>query len=267
MSSNGDVRMGPVKRVMVGTDRSITAERAVAWAAAFADRYEADLHIVQVILPGHPDRHAVRGRRGHAGTRRRRRAPDVRHAGRRRTRPRARGDPRRPGDGDRRGDGGARDRRAGGGQRGDGRPQGVPAGQRAEPDQPQRALHGDHREHGGRAGRRCPPAPAGSRRRSARARRSRDRAPPDRPRHEDRDRLREARAEGAVRPAGRRGRRRARTSGQTAARRVGGAGSDVREARADPVDAPRSAPARIHQGARDAAGRRAARSARSRSSA
>jgi len=55
MSSNGDVRMGgPVKRVMVGTDRSVTAERAVAWAAAFADRYEADLHIVQVILPGHP---------------------------------------------------------------------------------------------------------------------------------------------------------------------------------------------------------------------
>ncbi len=39
---------------MVGTDRSETAERAVAWAAAFADRYEADLHIVQVILPGNP---------------------------------------------------------------------------------------------------------------------------------------------------------------------------------------------------------------------
>ncbi len=55
MSTNGDVRAnGPVKRVMVGTDRSQTAERAVAWAAAFADRYEADLHIVQVILPGSP---------------------------------------------------------------------------------------------------------------------------------------------------------------------------------------------------------------------
>ena len=26
----------------------------MAWAAAFADRYEADLHIVQVILPGNP---------------------------------------------------------------------------------------------------------------------------------------------------------------------------------------------------------------------
>ncbi|MGZ5298619.1 MAG: AarF/UbiB family protein [Actinomycetota bacterium] len=55
MSTNGDVRVGgPVRRVMVGTDRSETAERAVAWAAAFADRYQADLHIVQVILPGSP---------------------------------------------------------------------------------------------------------------------------------------------------------------------------------------------------------------------
>jgi ubiquinone biosynthesis protein len=55
MSTNGDEQAGGrVKRVMVGTDRSTTAERAVAWAAAFADRYEADLHIVQVILPGNP---------------------------------------------------------------------------------------------------------------------------------------------------------------------------------------------------------------------
>ncbi len=55
MSSNGEVRVGgPIRRVMVGTDRSETAERAVAWAAAFADRYEADLHIVQVIVPGNP---------------------------------------------------------------------------------------------------------------------------------------------------------------------------------------------------------------------
>ncbi len=55
MSTNGDVRVGgPIRRVMVGTDRSQTAERAVAWAAAFAERYEADLHIVQVILPGSP---------------------------------------------------------------------------------------------------------------------------------------------------------------------------------------------------------------------
>jgi ubiquinone biosynthesis protein len=45
---------GPVKRVMVGTDRSHTAERAVRWAAGFADRFDADLYVVQVILPEHP---------------------------------------------------------------------------------------------------------------------------------------------------------------------------------------------------------------------
>ena len=45
---------GPVQRVMVGTDRSETAERAVSWAAAFAERYGAELHVVQVILPQHP---------------------------------------------------------------------------------------------------------------------------------------------------------------------------------------------------------------------
>ncbi|MGH2596709.1 MAG: AarF/UbiB family protein [Actinomycetota bacterium] len=55
MSSNGDERVsGPIRRVMVGTDRSQTAERAVAWAASFAELYAADLHIVQVILPRSP---------------------------------------------------------------------------------------------------------------------------------------------------------------------------------------------------------------------
>ena len=55
MSSNGGIGVqGPVRRVMVGTDRSETAERAVAWAAGFADLYQADLHIVQVILPSSP---------------------------------------------------------------------------------------------------------------------------------------------------------------------------------------------------------------------
>jgi ubiquinone biosynthesis protein len=46
--------LGPVTRVMVGTDRSETAERAVSWAASFADRFEAELHIVQVIVPQNP---------------------------------------------------------------------------------------------------------------------------------------------------------------------------------------------------------------------
>jgi predicted unusual protein kinase regulating ubiquinone biosynthesis (AarF/ABC1/UbiB family)/nucleotide-binding universal stress UspA family protein len=39
---------------MVGTDRSETAERAVRWAAAFADAYSAELHVVQVVIPLHP---------------------------------------------------------------------------------------------------------------------------------------------------------------------------------------------------------------------
>ncbi len=42
------------RRIMVGTDRSETAERAVRWAADFADRFGADLHLVQVIVPEHP---------------------------------------------------------------------------------------------------------------------------------------------------------------------------------------------------------------------
>jgi len=45
---------GGVTRVMVGTDRSETAERAVQWAAALAERYEAELHVVQVVVPLNP---------------------------------------------------------------------------------------------------------------------------------------------------------------------------------------------------------------------
>ena len=43
-----------IARVMVGTDRSQTAERAVQWAADFAQRFGAELHIVQVVVPAHP---------------------------------------------------------------------------------------------------------------------------------------------------------------------------------------------------------------------
>lgn len=53
--------MGPaqdVRRILVATDRSESAERAVAWAAEMAARYEAELHVLQVLLP--PD--AVRAR-------------------------------------------------------------------------------------------------------------------------------------------------------------------------------------------------------------
>ncbi|HEY7400639.1 MAG TPA: AarF/UbiB family protein [Actinomycetota bacterium] len=46
--------LGPVARVMVGTDRSETAERAVQWATSFADRFAAELYVVQVIVPSNP---------------------------------------------------------------------------------------------------------------------------------------------------------------------------------------------------------------------
>jgi ubiquinone biosynthesis protein len=51
---NGSGGAPGVTRVMVGTDRSETAERAVRWAAAFADAYSAELHVVQVVIPLHP---------------------------------------------------------------------------------------------------------------------------------------------------------------------------------------------------------------------
>lgn len=43
-----------IRRVMVGTDRSRTADHAVRWAAEFAGRYEAELFVMQVIVPHHP---------------------------------------------------------------------------------------------------------------------------------------------------------------------------------------------------------------------
>jgi predicted unusual protein kinase regulating ubiquinone biosynthesis (AarF/ABC1/UbiB family)/nucleotide-binding universal stress UspA family protein len=41
----------PVRRVMIGVDRSQTSDRAARWAALFADLYGAELHVVQVIVP------------------------------------------------------------------------------------------------------------------------------------------------------------------------------------------------------------------------
>ena len=43
-----------VRRVMVGTDRSETAEQAVRWAASFAERYGAKLIVVQVVVSQSP---------------------------------------------------------------------------------------------------------------------------------------------------------------------------------------------------------------------
>ena len=39
---------------MVGTDLSQTASRAVGWATDFAERFDAELHLVQVIVPTNP---------------------------------------------------------------------------------------------------------------------------------------------------------------------------------------------------------------------
>jgi nucleotide-binding universal stress UspA family protein len=40
-----------VGRVLVATDRSATAEHAVRWAAEMAERYEAELFLLQVVVP------------------------------------------------------------------------------------------------------------------------------------------------------------------------------------------------------------------------
>src|SRR5436190_11430571 len=40
-----------MQRVAVATDRSETAQRAEDWAAAMADRYGAELVVIQVLIP------------------------------------------------------------------------------------------------------------------------------------------------------------------------------------------------------------------------
>ena len=181
-----------------------------AWAAAFADRFEADLHIVQVILPRSPTDTRVRRRRGDARARRGRRA-------RRPTRTQIAGER--------------------------GRAHVVidddPAMAIVQRDRGARRSTSWSSGNAGMAGRkefllgnvpnrishnarctviivntRADGQAAASRRRAEPRRRSatsaaeaETRAAPDGARHADRDRLRQARAEGAVRPAGRGGRR------------------------------------------------------------
>ena len=218
---NGSSGAQGVARVMVGTDRSETAERAVQWAAAFADAYSAELHVVQVVIPLHP----ADTEHGTAEVTRARAAAEELQSyathDRGRARPRARGDRRRSRPGDRARDRGARHRRPGRRQRRDGGPQGVPARQRPEPHQPQRTLHRDHREHDAR--RRGHDGDAAVDDDPLERGRDPDRAAPDVARHEDRDGLRQARAEGAVRPAGRGRGRRPTPPGQAAAELARGA--------------------------------------------
>src|SRR6266511_1867364 len=55
MSNREQPREAPaVGRVMVATDRSETADRAVGWAATLADRYGAELYVVKVVVPANP---------------------------------------------------------------------------------------------------------------------------------------------------------------------------------------------------------------------
>jgi nucleotide-binding universal stress UspA family protein len=42
----------PVRRILVGTDRSETATRAVRWAAQMAEQYEAELIVCQSVRDG-----------------------------------------------------------------------------------------------------------------------------------------------------------------------------------------------------------------------
>jgi ubiquinone biosynthesis protein len=53
-----------VKRILVATDRSATADQAVGWAAEMARRYQSELVIVQVLVDQHDERvksHAAEG--------------------------------------------------------------------------------------------------------------------------------------------------------------------------------------------------------------
>ena len=207
--------------------------------------------------PEEPVRHRVRRRRADTSGRRGRGAAGRGRASGRSPGPIARGRRPRPRDGDRRRRGGREDRRAGRRERGDGRPQGVPARQRAQSHQPQRAVHGDHREHHRWGHDRGARAVGDDRAALGRADR-RDRAAPDGSRLEDRHRLREARAEGGVRPSRRRGHDRSRPQREADARGARRARAHVLQDRTDPVHATRPVATGVHHRARAAAGQRAA---------
>ena len=188
---NGSSGAQGVARVMVGTDRSQTAERAVQWAAAFARRLLGGAARRQVVIPVHP----ADTEHGTAEVTRARAAAEelqsyaTQVAGERGRAHVVIDDASRPGDRAR--DRGARHRRPGRRQRRDGGPQGVPARQRPEPHQPQRAMHRDHREHDAR--RRGHDGHAAVDDDPLERGRDPDRAAPDIARHQDRDGLRQAR--------------------------------------------------------------------------
>ena len=126
-----------MQRVVVATDRSKTAERAVAWAAELAARYAAELVIVQVIPAANGEVDIAGAEeslqelaREIAGDRGRRGCASIPIRRRRSSTPPP-----------------TRSRRARGRECRHERPQGVPARQRPEPHLAQRALHCRDRQH------------------------------------------------------------------------------------------------------------------------
>ena len=53
--------MTEVRRILVATDRSASADLAVEWAAEMASRYEAELLVLRVVGPGGPSPGSVEG--------------------------------------------------------------------------------------------------------------------------------------------------------------------------------------------------------------
>ena len=244
-----------VARVMVGTDRSETAERAVRWAAALAERYAAELHVVQVVVPLHP--------------------ADTEHGAAEITRARAAADELQVYTTQLAGERGKAhvvidddpalaivnateehgiDVLVVGNAGMAGRKEFL-LGNVPNRISHNAQVHGDHREHDERRGGRDRRAGAGL----APWKRDGDRdgAASDLARGQDRDGLRQARPEGAVRPARRRGSRRPPPPGEAPPIIARGPRAHVLEARSDPVDEAGPRPARVHRGARDPAGQRA----------
>ena len=125
-----------IERIVVASDRSETATRAVAWAAEMARRYEAQLTVVQVFVPGPPPPGAETELAVYA--------EEIAGSGTR-ARVDAGEDPARRDRRRRRGGGGGRARRR---EHRDERPPRVPARQRPQPCLPQRALYRRDRQHG-----------------------------------------------------------------------------------------------------------------------
>ena len=59
--------MSAIRRILVATDRSDTAEQAVSFAEEMARRYEAELIVLQVLVPDEPRKGEPGSERGGSG--------------------------------------------------------------------------------------------------------------------------------------------------------------------------------------------------------